>query len=106
MTIAHQTIGLNSSVQLTPEQSRRVDFILGYPFDFLEKRLIQRKRLSDRKARQLTFEFRRFMVIACLRGAPLAAPNGAVDEMWHEFLMFTKKYRDFCQDGIGEFVDH
>jgi len=29
-----------------------------------------------------------------------------LDEGWHNFLMFTGPYRDFCQDYLGRFIDH
>lgn len=29
-----------------------------------------------------------------------------IDDMWHTFLLFTKDYRDFCQQYLGAFIDH
>ena len=29
-----------------------------------------------------------------------------VDEMWHEFILFTKDYSDFCQHYFGEYLHH
>lgn len=29
-----------------------------------------------------------------------------IDEMWHEFILFTKDYSDFCQQYFGEYMHH
>lgn len=29
-----------------------------------------------------------------------------IDEMWHEFILFTKDYTDFCQRYFGEYMHH
>lgn len=29
-----------------------------------------------------------------------------IDEMWHEFILFTKDYSDFCQHYFGTYMHH
>ncbi|MEM1321237.1 MAG: hypothetical protein AAGG75_13360 [Bacteroidota bacterium] len=29
-----------------------------------------------------------------------------IDEMWHEFILLTEYYAQFCQDWLGQFVHH
>ena len=29
-----------------------------------------------------------------------------IDEMWHEFILFTKDYTAFCQQYFGEYLHH
>ena len=29
-----------------------------------------------------------------------------IDEMWHEFILFTKDYSDFCAKYFGEYMHH
>lgn len=33
-------------------------------------------------------------------------PSKEVDELWHMFILFTKDYREFCHEYIGQFLDH
>ncbi len=33
-------------------------------------------------------------------------PTHAIDDTWHEFLLFTRAYREFCLGVLGVFVDH
>lgn len=29
-----------------------------------------------------------------------------IDEMWHEFILFTKDYTDFCEKYFGDYMHH
>lgn len=29
-----------------------------------------------------------------------------IDQMWHEFILFTKDYCQFCEDYFGEYLHH
>lgn len=29
-----------------------------------------------------------------------------IDDMWHTFLLFTREYKDFCQQYFEKFIDH
>jgi hypothetical protein len=36
----------------------------------------------------------------------LAMPSQVVDAAWHEFILFTRNYRVFCQRALGRFLHH
>lgn len=36
----------------------------------------------------------------------VAMPSQAVDLAWHEFILFTKRYEQFCKKGLGRFLHH
>lgn len=36
----------------------------------------------------------------------VAMPSQAVDAMWHEFILNTKAYRDWCELALGRFMHH
>ena len=46
--------------------------------------------------------------LACLRsnGRFVAMPSRAVDAMWHEFILHTRAYRDWCELTLGRFLHH
>ena len=46
--------------------------------------------------------------LACLRsnGRFVAMPSRAVDAMWHEFILHTRGYRDWCDLVLGRFLHH
>lgn len=37
---------------------------------------------------------------------PASMPSQAVDAAWHEFILFTRNYRDFCGKALGRFLHH
>ena len=36
----------------------------------------------------------------------LSMPSQVVDAAWHEFILFTAGYRQFCSRGLGRFLNH
>ncbi|NJS36561.1 MAG: hypothetical protein HC765_09255 [Brachymonas sp.] len=46
--------------------------------------------------------------LACLygKGRFMAMPSQAVDVMWHEFILHTKAYADWCDEALGRFLHH
>jgi hypothetical protein len=37
---------------------------------------------------------------------PVAMPSQAVDELWHEFILHTRHYQEFCANAFGRFLHH
>ncbi len=51
------------------------------------------------------FEFKRFLIMASLfKGVPMYSDH--VDVIWHEALMFTKSYDDFCEKFTNKKIHH
>ncbi|QYR22048.1 hypothetical protein KZ483_03190 [Paenibacillus sp. sptzw28] len=51
------------------------------------------------------FELKRyFLMCAVLRGVPMYSEK--VDDVWHEMLMFTREYEEFCRQLCGGFIHH
>lgn len=36
----------------------------------------------------------------------VAMPSQVVDDLWHEFILYTKNYEHFCQGAFGRFLHH
>lgn len=51
------------------------------------------------------FELKRyFLMCGVLRGVPMYSDR--VDEVWHEMLMFTREYEEFCKKFCGQLIHH
>ena len=75
---------------------------------FLKRKLRETyPHLSQRDAELVERGLRQFF-LACLRsrGKFVAMPSRVVDSMWHEFILHTAAYRDWCALVLGRFVDH
>lgn len=47
-----------------------------------------------------------FLAYHASRHQFVAMPSKVVDELWHEFILYTREYRDFCDRAFGRFLDH
>jgi hypothetical protein len=39
-------------------------------------------------------------------GKPVSMPSQAADELWHEFILHTRHYQEFCAKAFGRFLHH
>jgi len=80
-------------------------------FDFvrlLDKRLAEKRpQLSAVERIEVFRGLRDWFAINQRAGRrKLSMPSQAVDDAWHEFILFTRNYKDFCQRGLGRFLHH
>jgi hypothetical protein len=94
------------------QQSNRVvqgGILLASVMAFEHHELIERfKRklgLAEHEAHQLFADTKRYLYLCVVEGKLLAPPS-VIDQGWHEFLMYTKDYQDFCLRYFGKFVHH
>lgn len=63
--------------------------------------------LDQATARRVEREFRRyFALIAMSPDCGLGMKSSLVDAFWHEVILCTSLYREFCTAAVGRFVDH
>ena len=57
---------------------------------------------------QLTSQALRQFFLAYLKSGCkfVAMPSQVADELWHEFILYTKHYEHFCQQAFGRFMHH
>jgi|GEM_PF-190124 len=75
---------------------------------FLRRKLMDAyPHLSLRDTELVERGLRQFF-IACQRSNKrfVAMPSQVVDSMWHEFILHTSAYREWCDLVIGRFIDH
>jgi hypothetical protein len=75
---------------------------------FLKQKLVATyPHLTLRDAELVERGLRQFFT-ACQRSKRrfVAMPSQVVDSMWHEFILHTSAYREWCDLVIGRFVDH
>lgn len=42
----------------------------------------------------------------CSHSAVQLVPSRIVDDIWHEFILFTRAYYQFCDEYLGGFIHH
>lgn len=91
------------------QRARRGDFIRRYMFPpGLLAKLRQRYPHFRAREEQYTARALRRFFLAYLHGAfaPVAMPSRVADELWHEFILYTKAYDEFCRKAFGRFLHH
>ncbi len=88
---------------------RRAEFIRTYewPPQLLDK--LQRKHSGfSRKETALVSKGLRQFFNAYLKSGrqQVSMPSEVVDQLWHEFILYTQAYKDFCRKAFGGFLHH
>jgi hypothetical protein len=92
-------------------RNRRLErerFIRDYawPKGLLDRLAKRRPELALKDRALVTRGLKQFF-LACLRsGRYVSMPSQAADDLWHEFILYTKGYDAFCRQAFGRFLHH
>ena len=89
-------------------RARRLNIINGYRFPDAIRRRVQSRypHLTETDLDSVFSGLRQYFRLVLGRRALVSMPSQVVDVAWHEFILFTRDYRDFCQRGLGRFLHH
>lgn len=90
-------------------QAGQALFIERFPLqERLDRRLAARRPELDATQRAEVLEgLRDYFLISNTAGRRMVAmPSQAVDDAWHEFILFTRQYEQFCHRAFGRFLHH
>ena len=62
--------------------------------------------LSRYGEQTLVRELKRYLLLRKFAGRPITMQSKAVDEVWHRFILDTARYRSFCDQVFGSYLDH
>ncbi|MGD9969050.1 MAG: hypothetical protein AB7S65_01215 [Sulfuricurvum sp.] len=97
------------SVWIRKLRKGRSRFLQTYRFHpTLQQKIRQRyPHLSDAQLRTVIDALREyFHLCAQSESKMVSMPSQVVDIAWHEFILFTRSYRDFCSNAFGRFLHH
>jgi hypothetical protein len=73
-------------------------------YEGLRKR---RPELSLKECQLTAHALRQFFVAHLRSGRKyVSMPSQAADDLWHEFILYTRHYEKFCQAAFGRFLHH
>ncbi len=73
--------------------------------EFVAARVAKQYDLSLEYAADLVLEAKRMLFVKILSGQDVA-PSARVDMAWHEMMLFTRFYKEFCEFLGGGFIHH
>ncbi|MDD2722450.1 MAG: hypothetical protein PHH59_00310 [Methylovulum sp.] len=90
-------------------QYSQFSYIERYRFHPAIRQKLRKKHptLTDQQL-DLVFQALRDYFYCCSRAKHrmVSMPSQIVDDAWHEFILFTRSYQQFCQKAFGRFLHH
>lgn len=108
IVLASPIILILDEFKLTQWLERR-NFIKSYQFPTVIKERISNHfpHLCDEELLLVMQGLRQYLLLCSYAdGKVLAMPSKVVDDAWHEFILITRAYNEFCLLGIGRFLHH
>lgn len=88
---------------------RRSQYIDAYrmPDAILKRFAATRPELSDGQRVLVESALRQyFQICQRAKGKFVSMPSQVVDDLWHEFILFTRNYALFCRKAFGRYLHH
>ncbi len=88
---------------------RRRRFIQNYrlPAGLIQRLQKRRPELSRAQCQQVDLALRQFFLAYLNSGRQFVSmPSQVADDLWHEFILYTRHYQQFCQQAFGRFLHH
>lgn len=74
---------------------------------FVKDRCQKKYSYSDEKINLLVDEFKKYIALCILfPNTQLEMFSEDVDNVWHEFILFTQQYHKFCNTYSGKYIHH
>lgn len=121
-------LGILSNFQITSDQSRRLRFIEAFDFSDVNDTVVEKfeevaleigdawlNQNSPMKPSQMKRfvglaekETKKFLSLRIIyaKDATRFVPSRLVDRFWHQLIIDTRAYHDFCSEAYGEYLHH
>ena len=78
-----------------------------YSAPFLKDTLLEKEVFKTEEEYNEAFkEFKRYVGLIAAYDKPLPMLSDKVDEVWHQLILYTKEYEQFCNEKLGYFMHH
>ena len=102
-------LGIIIYISRAVKLSQRRNFIRHYKFPpgLLQKLQVRHPQIQAKEFSLIAQALRQFFLGYLLSNKqPVGMPSRIADDLWHEFILYTKQYAEFCQQAFGEFFHH
>ena len=91
---------------LTPAHQILLSKIMSWDITRVKKYLVNRGKVASHLVDELETEYKRFIFLNIAYRGEIIPIAGAVDELWHAHILFTRDYSAFCNTVNGEYIHH
>lgn len=91
------------------KNAKQIEFISNYRFSDAICQRVKKvyPHLNDTELARVMVGLREYFIICVMANRRMVAmPSQVVDVAWHEFILFTRDYQQFCRHGFGRFLHH
>jgi hypothetical protein len=83
----------------------RIKLALSFENPDIVTKFCEEHSIDEITGNQYFQEVKKFLYL-CANTTDRLAPSAELDKIWHTFILFTKEYRQYCQQFLGKFIDH
>ena len=76
-------------------KTKVIETAMSFPMDDLLRKYCMEHSVTIETAREHEREIKRFLALSVINSSTKYVMSGPMDELWHSFILFTKKYHDF-----------
>ncbi|HEX7724814.1 MAG TPA: hypothetical protein VF438_03720 [Candidatus Paceibacterota bacterium] len=80
--------------------------VASFQFRPLIDRMIDKLGWSEEEATLGFEDVKRFLYLCGVHRGRTFIPSQRIDEVWHNFILFTEEYQQFCYGHFGRFIHH
>jgi hypothetical protein len=108
MTTSLQTVRVPiTSVSDTPSLDPLWQRLLAYRAPFLINKLVRSGlAFDDEHAAELFLEVKKYLYLASSHDGRIPMTSSLVDAAWHQFILYTSEYSEFCEEIFGSYQHH
>lgn len=109
LVVGTVSMAIWQTLRETRRQVARETFIRhgALPLGLFERLRQKHPHLTLKDAQLVANGLRQFFLVYQRSGFKFVAmPSQVVDDLWHEFILFTRDYDAFCQQAFGQFFHH
>ena len=103
------TVFLLFAVWKRNQKLQRESYIrqFAFPRGVFDKVIAKHPQLTQKELELVSHGLRQFFLAYHKSGYQFVSmPSQIADDLWHEFILYTQHYRDFCQRAFGRFLHH
>ncbi len=99
---------LNQSAVPNTATQAGIASVLSFDLEGVVLKLVKNHDMSREMAEMVWVDTKRFLYLCGWKNdnSFSMTPTPTIDKGWHEFILFTREYAQFCQTHFGELIHH
>lgn len=101
-------IAISENADLSEDQKNLIDRLDNFEAPYLEEKLMSEGEFNSKDRYNEAFnEFKKYAALTQIYEGSMAMASKEVDKVWHQFILFTPQYHDFCNNVLGtDYLHH